>query len=82
MRFGQEVGARAARLPGFELQAIAHAARVLFEDLARGGAERQLPDARVLHAAGETHQLGAGVFTGRNVLIPLDAVGQNRRNVA
>ena len=82
VRFGQEVGARAARLPGFKLQTIAHAARVIFEDLARGGAERQFPDARVLHPSREAHQLGAGVFTGRNVLIPLDAVGQNRRNVA
>ena len=82
MRFGQEVSARAARLPGFKLQTIAHAARVIFQNFARGGAERQLPDARVLHSAREAHQLGAGVFTGRDVLIPLDAVGQNRRNVA
>ncbi|CNU88727.1 Uncharacterised protein [Salmonella enterica subsp. enterica serovar Bovismorbificans] len=40
MRLGQEVGSRPARLPGFEFQAIAHTARVVFEDLARGGAER------------------------------------------
>ena len=82
MRFSQEVGTRAARLPGLELQAIAHAAGVIFEDLARGGAERQLPDARIFHSPGEAHQLGAGIFTGGNVLIPLNAVSQNRRHVA
>ena len=64
VRFGQEVGTGAARLPGFKLQAIAHAAGVIFEDLARGSAERQLPYARILHAPGEAHQLGAGIFAG------------------
>ncbi len=82
MRFGQEVGPCPTRLPGFKLQAIAHAAGVIFEDLTRGGAERQLPDARILHPAGEAHQLGASIFAGGNVLVPLDAVGEDRRHVA
>ena len=81
VRFSQEVRTRAARLPGFELQAIAHAARVIFEDLARGSTERQFPQARVLHATGEAHQLGARVFALRNVLVPLHAVREDSRYV-
>ena len=81
MCFGQEVSPRAARLPGFELQAIAHAARVIFEDLTRGSTERQFPQARVLHTTGEAHQLGARVFALRNVLVPLHAVREDSRYV-
>ncbi|EJK89854.1 hypothetical protein UUU_29730 [Klebsiella pneumoniae subsp. pneumoniae DSM 30104 = JCM 1662 = NBRC 14940] len=82
VRFGEEVGPCSARLPGFKLQAIAHTAGVIFEDLAGSGAERQLPDARILHPAGEAHQLGASIFAGGNVLVPLDAVGEDRWHVA
>ena len=64
MRFGQEVGARAARLPGLKLQAITHAAGIIFQNFARGGAERQFPDARIFHPAREAHQLGTGIFAG------------------
>ena len=81
MCFSQEVSPRAARLPGFELQAIAHAARVIFEDFTRSSAERQLPQSRILHATREAHQFGARVFALRNVLVPLHAVCEDSRYV-
>ena len=60
--FGQEVRPCPTRLPGFEFQAIAHAAGVVFKNFPCGGAERQLPDARVFHPTGEAHQLGTSIF--------------------
>ena len=36
---------RRRRLPGFEFQSVAHAARVIFQNFTRRNAERQLPDA-------------------------------------
>src|SRR5690606_35677056 len=81
VRFGQEVGTRAAWLPGFELQAITHAARIIFKNFTRRGAEWQFPQSRILHATGEAHQLGARVFTLRNVLVPLNAVSEDSRDV-
>lgn len=81
MRFGQEVGARAARLPCFEFQTVTHTTGVIFEDLARGSTKRQFPQSRIFHPTGEAHQLGASIFTFRDVLIPLHAVSEDRRNV-
>ncbi len=81
MLLGEEVGARAAWLPGFEAQAVAHAAGVIFQNLARGNAERQFPHARIFYAAGEAHHLGAGIFAFRQAFVPLDAVGEDRRHV-
>ncbi|MNC22044.1 hypothetical protein D3C75_700330 [compost metagenome] len=82
MGFGQEVCPCPTRLPGFEFQAIAHTARVVFKNFACGGAKRQFPQARVFHAAREAHQLGAGIFTGRDALVPRHAVIKDSRNVA
>lgn len=81
VRFGQEVSPRAAWLPGFKFQTITHTTGVIFEDLACGGAERQFPQSRIFHPTGEAHQLGASIFTFRDVLIPLHAVSEDRRNV-
>ncbi len=67
MRFGQEVGARAAWLPGFEFQTVTHTTGVIFEDLARGSTKRQFPQTRIFHPTGEAHQLGASIFTFRDV---------------
>ncbi|MNM97081.1 hypothetical protein D3C81_1095770 [compost metagenome] len=80
----QETGASAARLPALELEAIAHAAGVVFEQLAGADTEGQFPQARVLDLAGEAHQLGAVVFrafAGQR-LVPVDAVADDRRYVA
>ena len=82
MRFGQEIGARTTWLPGFEFQAVTHTTSVIFKDFTRGGAERQFPQARIFHPTGEAHQLGASIFAFRDVLIPLHAVREDRRNVA
>ncbi|AEW74584.1 hypothetical protein EcWSU1_03156 [Enterobacter ludwigii] len=81
MGLGQEVGPCTAWLPGFEFQAITHAASVVFKNFTCGGAKRQFPDARVLHATGEAHQLGTGIFTVRDALIPLHAIGEDCRDV-
>ncbi len=80
----QEAGTGAAWLPALELEAIAHAAGVVFEQLAGGNAERQFPQARVLHLAGEAHQLGAMVFAAfaGQRLVPVVAVGDDGRHVA
>src|SRR3989338_3147228 len=51
----QETGAGAAGLPAFELEAVAHAAGIVLEQLAGRDAERQLPEAGVLHLAGKAH---------------------------
>ncbi len=80
----QEAGTGAAGLPALQLVAVAHAAGVVLEQLAGRDAERQLPQAGVLHLAGEAHQLGAHVFAARagQGLVPVDTVGDDRRHVA
>ncbi len=75
--FGQEIGTRSARLPGFELKAITHATGIIFKDLTRGDTKRQFPDARIFYPAGEAHHFGAGIFTGRNAFVPVNAVGDD-----
>ena len=74
----------AARLPALELEAVAHATGVVFEQLARGHAEWQFPQARVLDLAGEAHELGAHVFAAfaGQRFVPVHAVGNDRRYVA
>ena len=80
----QETGTGAAWLPALELEAVAHAAGVVFEQFTGGDAEWQFPQARVLHLAGEAHQLGAVVFTAfaGQRLVPVVAVGDDGRDVA
>ncbi|MOA22051.1 hypothetical protein D3C78_1425810 [compost metagenome] len=80
---GQEVGARAAWLPGFETQTVTHATGVIFQNFTCGGTKRQLPNAWVFHPAGEAHQFGPGVvtFAGGDPLVPVNAVRQNGRHV-
>ncbi len=80
----QEAGTGAAWLPALELEAVAHAAGVVFEQLAGGDAEGQFPQARVLHLAGEAHQLGAVVFAAfaGQGFVPFHAVADDRRHVA
>ena len=80
----QEAGTGAAGLPGPELEAVAHAAGVVLEQLAGADAERQFPQAGVLHLAGEAHQLGAHVFAAGagQGLVPVHAVADDGRHVA
>ncbi len=80
----QEAGTGAAWLPALELEAIAHATGVVFEQLARGNAEWQFPQAWVLHLAGEAHQFGAMVFAAfaGQRLVPVVAVGDDGRDIA
>src|SRR5471032_721231 len=80
----QEAGTGAAWLPALELEAVAHAACVVFEQLASGQAKWQLPQARVLDLAGEAHQLGAVVFTAfaGQRLVPVVTVVDDGRYVA
>ena len=80
----QEAGTGAPRLPALELVAITHAAGVILEQFAGGDAERQFPQAGVLHLAGETHQLGAVVFAAGagEALVPVHALADDGRHVA
>ncbi len=80
----QETGTGTAWLPALELEAVAHATGVVFEQLTGGDAERQFPQARVLHLAGEAHQLGAVVFAAfaGQRLVPVVAIGDDGRHVA
>ncbi len=80
----EETGTGTAWLPGLELEAVAHAAGVVFEQFTTGDAEWQFPQARVLDLAGEAHELGAhvfGTFAGQR-FVPVNAVGNDRRHVA
>lgn len=74
-----EVSTRAAAA-GFELEAIAHAARVIFEDLTRGKVPKGSSTGGILHDR-RSPSAGACVFALRNVLVPLRAVREDSQYV-
>ena len=57
----EKIGRGAARQQPAKLVSVAHAAGVLFQNLAQGGAHRQFPQARVLHPSAGAVQLGAAI---------------------
>ena len=81
MLLDQEIGGGAAREQAAELQSLAHAARVLLEDLAGRGAHRQLPQARPADLAAHAIELGARVLAAAQSLEPGRAMGEDVRNV-
>ena len=62
--------------------AVAHAARVLLQNLADGRAHRQLPDPRALHPSAGAVQLGAAVAAAAQALEPCGAPIHDVRHVA
>src|SRR3546814_10483170 len=80
----QKIGRGIARQPALELIAVLHATAVIFEKLARTGADRQLEHAGALGATGHAVQLGAAVLglALRQAFEPVGAVHDDRRDVA
>src|SRR5579883_524950 len=80
--FGEEVGGGAAGKKAAEPVALAHAAGVFLQDLAGGGAHRQLPKAGAVDAAARAVELGAAIGGAAELAEPGCAVVDDVGDVA
>src|SRR5690606_39483562 len=82
MLLDEKVRRRAAGQQTAEAQAVAHAARVLLEQLANRRAHRQLPRARPLHLAARAVKLRARVARAAQTFEPIGSAVHDVRHVA